>query len=336
MSLPTDDLPQSKNHRNWFIAVVVLTCVALYWLDGIVTSSIEGSSENWRQQVSILKSIIENFIAGAIAIVLLALTYRWIVDWLDPGDRVIEVPPTEITERLIRNARRTRNYVFMGNTASFVSSAVLPILVESARTSGQPKVIRLFLIDPTDSVAVEAYVGHRDRVANGTYRVADHEQATWFLPQEKKVPTAEEVKAKVLATIYVAAYMSRFPGMEISIYLRRSFTPFRADISDSEAVLTQESIAEAAVAFVARGHFYGWYHKEADAQKGQCVHFDFTSTRDTLRRLDLVHPTDSKEKLVASIQGLLLTLSNMGALAQNLPLVEKTAKIITRPERPYR
>ncbi|QRR32477.1 hypothetical protein JNX00_12345 [Hydrogenophaga sp. YM1] len=123
--------------------------------------------------------------------------------------------------------------------------------------------------------------------------------------------------------------------MNISICLRRSFTPFRADISDQEAVLTQESAAEAAVAFSARGHFYGWYQKEADAQKGQSEAFDFTASRDGLRNLNLAHPTGSYVELESSLHALLRFAQHLKPLAANSAVVSKAAKLIGRPKRPY-
>ena len=337
MSQSNDDLPQSRNHRNVVVAVVTVICFLLYAADYVITAVTDGTtSTSLKQHVSIIKSVIENLIAGAIAAVLLTLTYRWIVDWIDPGDRVIEVPTNDITDRLLGNARVTRSYVFIGNTASFVSSSVLPILVESARTSGHPKVVTLFLIDPIDVAAVDAYVGYRARVSKGAYKVADSEQATWFLPQFKKVETPDEVVAKILATIYIASYLALYPGMNISIYLRRSFTPFRADISDNEAVLTQESAAESAVAFASRGHFYGWYQKEADAQKGQGVAFDFTASRDALRSLKLAHPTDPQAELEASLKRLLTHFHHLAPLATRSTVLAKAAELINRPNRPYR
>jgi hypothetical protein len=337
MTNSSNELPSGRNHRYMFVSVVAATCAALYFLDLWLTTALEGiDSASIKQHISIFKSVIENLIAGAIAAVLLALTYRSVVAWIDPGDRVIEVPPTAITDRLIRNARSTRSYVFIGNTASFVSSSVLPALAESARTSGHPKLVTLFLIDPTDITAVAAYVGYRELVAQGSYRVADSEQATWFLPQQKRVETPDEVVAKVVASIYIAAYVALYPGMNVAIYLRRSFTPFRADISDQEAVLTQESAAESAVAFSSRGHFYGWYQKEADAQKGQGIAFDFSASRDGLRALKLAHPTDAAQEVESSLSALLSHFAHLAPLASNSSVVSKATKLISRPSRKYR
>lgn len=337
MSQSHDDLPQSRNHRIVFVIAVTAICVLLYIADYALTSAIDKSaSASMKQHVSIINSVIENLIAGSIAAVLLALTYRWIVDWIDPSDRVIEVPPSEITDRLLKNARSTRSYVFIGNTASFVSSSVLPILAESARTSGHPKAIKLFLIDPTDDSAVNAYVSYRARVSKGSHKVADCELAMWLPPQDKKIEMPDDVTAKILATIYVAAYVALHPGMSIAIYLRHSFTPFRADISDSEAVLTQESAAEAAVAFSARGHFYGWYQKEADAQKGQSLEFNLTASRDNLRALILAHPSDPVAELERSLDDLMHFCDHLAPLLTKTGVLSKAARLISRPKRSYR
>jgi hypothetical protein len=337
MSQSNDELPKSQNQRIVFVAVVSVICAVLYLGDYGLTALTDGStSTSVKEHVSIVKSVVENLIANAIAAAVIAFAIRRIIDWITPTDRVIEVPPGEITERLLKNSKDTRSYVFIGNTASFVSSSVLPILVESARRSGHPKVVTLFLIDPTDTAAVDAYVGYRARIAKAAYRVADIEQATWFLPQHKRGETPDEVVAKILATIYIAAHASQFPGMNISVYVRRSFTPFRADISDQEAVLTQESAEEAAVAFSARGHFYGWYQKEADAQKGQGVAFDFTAARDALRNLKLAYPTDPSAEVELSLRALLSHFPHLAPLATNSTVISKAAALIGRPSRPYR
>lgn len=336
MTESKDDLPQSQNQRIVFIVVVSLFCLGLYFADyGLNALIEEAKSDSSKRQLSIMTSVIENLIAGAIAAVLLALAYRWIVNWIEPGDRVIEVPPGQITDRLMRNARSTRSYVFIGNTASFVSTSVLPVLVETARTSGHPKTVTLFLIDPINGAAVDAYVSYRARVAKGAYKVADTELAMWSLPQSKKIDSPDEVVAKILATFYIAAYAALHPGVNIVIYLRGSFTPFRADISDREAVLTQESALESAVVFSSRGHFYGWYHKEADAQKGQGEPFNLTASRDDLRMLNLAHPTAARSTIESSLSALLSHFGYFAPLMQKSAVIAKAAELIGRPKGQY-
>ena len=338
MSTSNSDLPQSRNHRFVFIFSVSFICAVLYILDyhWLTPASLDSTSETLKNNALILKSVVENLIAGAIAALLLAITYRWVVAWIDPTDRVIEVPPVGITDRLLDNARITRNYVFIGNTAGFVSSAILPILTELARKSGHPRVISLFLIDPIDESAVDAYVAYRERVAKGTHKSADSEEAMWVRPVELKIDTPDEVVAKILAAVYVAAYASLYPGVNVAVYLRRSFTPFRADISDGEAVLTQESPLESAVAFSSRGHFYGWYQKEAEAQKGQSVSFDFTLLRDVLRRLRLAHPTASSSELEKSLRQLISKLPHLSPIAHRVHAISIAAKLIGKPNLKYR
>jgi len=337
MNNSADELPKSRNHVVAFVCAILCICVGLYVVDVHVAESAGASdaSDDWKQHAGIIRSVIENLIAGAIAAMLLAMTYRWVLALIDPSDRVIELPPGSITERLKKNARKTRSYLFIGNTASFVSTTVLPILVESSRSSGHPKSLSLFLIDPTDAVAIASYVAYRDRVGRSASKAADETLAIWIPPQARKVESCEEVIAKVLSAIYLAAFAAVFPGMSVSVFVRRSFTPFRADISDSEVVLTQESASESAVAFSARGHFYGWYQKEADAQKGQVQAIDLSAMREELRALDLAYPTAPRQEIAASLTALIGLVPYLAPLLATPGVVDLAAKKICSPNRQY-
>lgn len=332
-----DELPKSKRHLITFIIAVFTICVATYALDVWITRSTEESSPTGlKLHLLIIKSIAENLIAGAIAALILALTYRYIVWIMRPGDRVIEVPPREITSRLIKNAQKTRSYVFIGNTATFVASSILPILRESARTSGRPISISLFLINPTNNRVLKEYVTHKYKAAQGALKTADNETTRWVSPSaDPKQETHESAAAKVLAAVYLGAYASIQPGVTVCIYLRNMFTPFRADITDGEAVLTQESPNDSAVAFSADGHFYGWYHKEAEAQKQQMHELDLANLSTALRNANLAHPSESTSQVQASLITLLAMIPILAPLRKNSGLMAATVRRICRPRHDY-
>jgi hypothetical protein len=229
MSTSPADLPANRRHLFVFVALIGALSIALYWVDLQVAKALESPDLTaiWKPHASIIRAILENLIAGAIAAILLALTYRWVVALIDPADRVIEVAPGAITERLLKNASRTRSYTFIGNTASFVSAAVLPVIVDSARSSGLPKSVSLFLVDPTDTRAVASYVGYKDRVIRAASRVADQGLAMWVPPAaDRPTEMPDNVVAKVLAAIYLAAFAALPSGVSVAVYLRRSITRF--------------------------------------------------------------------------------------------------------------
>ncbi|MCY1167886.1 hypothetical protein D9M73_78600 [compost metagenome] len=335
-----DDLPQAPRHAWVAVAIVLSLCVALYVLDVYLTGWIKDQNfpAAHRLHTEIVKAVLENFIAGAIAALLLALTYRWVIQLITSGDRVLEISPSQITERLLKNAKLTRNYVFIGNTATFVTASVLPILVDSASSkNGSNRTIALYILDPTDPSSVSSYVVFKDRVDRSISKVSDSHLAQWIKPNlGEPSETHIDVKAKILAAIYLAAYASLHQGITMTVFLRKSFTPFRADISDAEVVLTQESASEAAVAFSKDGHFYRWYQKDAEAQQDQSQKLDFTSRRSLLRGLMLAHPRDSKIDIELSLVRLLENIDHLTHLKAFPQVLQATTARISRPTHGYK
>lgn len=333
-----DGLPANRRLLRLFILFAVVAVFILYWLDLQLSHWLSAKTVSLvlQRHGPIVRSILENLIAGAIGAILLALGSRWVISVFDPRDRVIEVPPASITSRLIKNAEGTRTYTFLGNTASFVTAAILPILVDSARRSGHPRTVRLFLMDPTADSAIAAYVGYRDRVARALSIDADRELARWISPQrEVHGERAENIAAKVVAAVYLAAYASTHAGVDATVYLRSSFTPSRVDMSDREVVLTQEARHESAVAFSSDGHFYGWFQKQADAEREQAIALELSTRREALRGLSLPGPSGSREEVRSAIHGVLSLFDHLQPLAAQTSVVSKAAEYIVRPRHPY-
>ena len=295
------DLPRSNNHILVVVLVLLTFIVLLYFFNLYLTPA---ENEKASSHALLVKSILENTMGGVIAALALALTYRSIIRFVEPGDRVIEVAPRTISSRLQENARRAGNYTFIGNTATFVAASILPILCARAQSTGHTVAARIFVIDPRDAEVIAAYIRHKSRVGIAKSRIADADMAAWIRPTFDAMPeSADEAMAKLYACIYLCAYASKSAGVEISVLLRRSFTPFRADVSDKEVILTQESAGEAAVAFSARGHFYGWYDKEAEALEQQCTRVSLT-TDEKVERTVLAHPSSARERIESSFDRL--------------------------------
>jgi hypothetical protein len=337
----SDSLPRDQRRLAFAILVVLGISIACYlvdvWLLQIVESrKTRDSNDEIALYLMVVRSILESLIAGSLAALILTLVYRWVSNWIDPGDRVEEVAATQITQRLLRNARDSRHYTFIGNTATFVTTAVLPVLTDAARTSSQMRAFTLYLVDPIDTATVESYKNYSDGVARQSSKVSDATLAAWVRPTEVISPQkVSDVVGKVLAAIYLASYGVSTHGLTGAIYLRRAFTPFRLDLSDREAVLTQESASESAVAFSARGHFYGWYQKECEALRAQCIHLDLTGLRDKLR-LALVHPAESKAEIEQAMKRLLALLPHLSPLSSNQDAIAAAVSRVARPTHAYK
>lgn len=303
--MPLDsDLPKGRNQLPVVVALLLGFVVILYLADYLLTEA--GGLGSTRHGL-LARSILENTIAGAFAAIVLALSCRWAVRLVEPGDRVIEIPPGAISDRLKNNARRTSRYGFIGNTATFVTAAVLPILCARSQRSGQSVFVRIFIIDPRDTDVVTAYVRHKSRVRVSNSKIADYDLASWTRPSgESAAESFDMALSKLYACLYLCAYASKSSGVEIIVHLRKSFTPFRADVSDSEVILTQESASEAAVAFSANGHFYGWYDKETEALLQQCTPVALTGNVD-VERIHLAHPSSARTDIERSFDELFST-----------------------------
>jgi len=333
---PDGDLPSHKRHVQTIGVVLLISLALMYWLDiSVSTKAASGAVDVDKLRWGIAKAVIENLMAGIAAAFALAVAYRAVVRLFDPVDRVVEIGASEISGRLLRNARRTWKYTFIGNTATFVSASVLPIMLARAREARRGVVISIFIIDPRDEAAVHAYVSHKNRVRLARAQNADTYSPAWVRPSgQSNAEPPETTLAKLYACIYLCAYASKASGIDMGLFMRRSFTPFRADISETEAVLTQESSSESAVAFSSHGHFYGWYMKESEALQAQCERLDLSPTG-AIAQLALEHPTGSRANIKASLVTLLGIASRGKPFTPSPAVLENAVNRIIRPSHSY-
>ena len=337
------DLPSKKKHMRIGLAAVVLLSLGLYFLDSWIVDEMQrqlvlekDGKANWLKVLGIMRPIVESLIAGSILTIVLATIFRWIVKYVDPRDRVIEISPGYITERLRENARMTSRYIFIGNTATFVTASVLPIVVDIAREDKQLRRVDLYIIDPMDEPSVVSYSLFKKQVSEENTRVGDQMFGKWVAPLfPAPFDTEPKVISKLIAAIYLAAYASVQSSMEVNVYLRRSFTPFRADITEREVVLTQESAKEAAVAFSASGDFYKWYHKEAAAQQNQAVKIDLTAKRSELLSLGLQHPGKDKQAIRGAMVALINAYPHLSSLSARMDVIAFAVDRVARPSHSY-
>ena len=186
----SDELPTAKRHLRVAVALVILFIALCLWADWWSIEQASGLAKLDQNDVRIsylgtLRSILENLIASALAVLLLGLMYRFVIAWIDPADRVVEISAAQITDRLIANARKSQAYLFVGNTATFVTTAVVPVLTDAGRTASRSRTITLFLIDPLDQITVDNYREYSDRVAQEATKVSDATLATWIRPSSQ-------------------------------------------------------------------------------------------------------------------------------------------------------
>lgn len=326
------------------VIAVAAFCTLLFFINIFVAKEIAkevaippAGESDWSRGLVTVKSVIDSLIAAAIAALLLSFIFKLIVNLIDPQDRVLEIAPSDITARLQENARNTQSYIFIGNTATFVTASIIPILVDIAQLTNFRRSVELFILDPMSDQAVKSYISHKKRVAIAISEIFDQKSTRWIQQMEVgKVDDEDQVAGKLVAAIYFSAFASLQTSMEMRVFLRASFTSFGVDMSDKEVVLTQESTDEAAVAFSARGEFYKWYKKEAFSQQGQAVCIDFSRMRNELKNLSLPHPSCRPEIIRSSLICLLRLFPYLSSLSERQYVLDYAVARIKSPTHSYR
>jgi hypothetical protein len=311
-NLIQDDLPRPTRQVMGALALVLCIMVSAYWIDILLRTYSEDQNISTFQKnnYTIIISIVENLVAGSVAAVMLALSYRWITLSIDAKDRITEIKAHNIRERLLVNAQKTINYIFMGNTATFVSTSVLPIL-KDARETSIDRGIEIHIIDPMEIAVIGQYVNFKNDTPPKPILSPLGRFPVWGEKREERKPeSSHDVLVKLLTAIYLSAYASTSATLKVELYLRKSFTPFRADITESEAVLTQESAKESAVSFSKHVHFYSWYNKEVQSQRMQSKKIAFSDVRNALLSSNLAEPGNKQEKNYKHHIELVITILN--------------------------
>lgn len=291
------DSGNQKLHFICYSLIFIFLCSVGLFLINLI----EGLNENgigWIARKSTI-SILENLIAGGVAAIILAFISDYILKFVDPKNKVEEIPSSKISDRLKFNANKTNNYLFIGNTASFVTREIIPIIFKKSVETNIKKKVSIYLLDPSCDEAVKAYVSYKNRILFSDYK-GQFGFKGCELCEDKKT-SVDDVIATIVCTLYLAAYVSQSNFIDVEIYFRKYFTPFRADISDTEVVLTQESKKDPAVGFSERGQFFNWYKKEADVLIHQSVKIDLNFLKTDNSSTRITNPTDEKNKIEESI-----------------------------------
>jgi len=192
-------------------------------------------------------SIIENLIgtifisiAGAIGLYYLSPPEDhdlYAITSIDPSGKAIS--------KLLRlAAKESSEWIFQGGSGTWLRSETMPLLAKEARVESSVIKLCVQIIDPTNAEAVKAYTDYR--------RGSD--QPDW---------TVERTQAELLATIVACAiYTYAEPNLKIALYLRKTFSRFRFDLSSKYVVITTADPRAPAIKAPSHSHYYAQYKQD--------------------------------------------------------------------------
>src|SRR5262249_35593561 len=143
----------------------------------------------------------------------------------------------DIGERMKLLPLNTSQYVFWGRSGSFFRAYPLLELDRQAREERKTIDIEVLLPDPADQKLVESY--------------------TAIVKSLGETPAKDSFLLNVLVTSLACAIISANNRLiRIRIFYSRFLPAFRVDISEKDAILTQDDPKKAALFFEPRSEFY--------------------------------------------------------------------------------
>jgi hypothetical protein len=131
--------------------------------------------------------------------------------------------------------QRTDLWYFKGGTGTFIRAVTLPECIENARRRNGTLDFRIEIVDPTDE-------GLCDRYARFRRSLSDRPDATGELW------TVDRTRKESYATILAACWYQQRSGLlKVDVWLSPVMTTFRADLSSSCVVITQEDPSAPAI-----------------------------------------------------------------------------------------
>lgn len=213
-------LKLSTMHRRSVIAVMFLSLAATLVLLWAVSGKLG----------SVVEALVTSLL-GAILSILVA--YFLFVLLVSKGKvELYELQPREITKEFDIILAEATSWHYKGNFGRYLRGKVLPTLNRGAS-------VVVCIIDPSDRSLCEKHAGYRSRI-NSIDKGVRY--------------TADSVALQVLVTIIICGWYKSNKGVDIRVYLTRTYDPVRIDANQSTMIVTVEDRRSPALKLI-KGHF---------------------------------------------------------------------------------
>jgi len=163
-----------------------------------------------------------------------------------------------IGKALERMTVEASSYHFRGGTGTYLRSATLPRLYRrSGTTAGSRRTVEIEIIDPGSAATCERYA---------RYRRALDSQRAGATPSEW---TARRVRLESSGTVLAAVWFSQHTSLSPRVFVTERISSLRFDMSDSEAIVTNEDRELPALLVSRRNTFYFALRAELELSQEQ-------------------------------------------------------------------
>lgn len=236
----------TRNDRKKFYPSFLLFLLILILLRLFVIPSI--TSENDKNQVyDIINSTLDALFSTSFATVAIAELIGFFIPNIIKISRIETIEPIEIKKEFRESLSTTTSWHYRGGCGRYNRSVTIPELGKRSLSDNVTHNITIQIIDPSNSELCMKYSDYRNSLKSA--------RTNKWSPQK--------VKIDLLATIAIC-YINKniYPKLEIKIGLLQTFSIWRIDLSDKQAIITKEEKSESALKCVEKTLFYNSYNED--------------------------------------------------------------------------
>ena len=239
---------------NYTLLVVVFITILLLRMFVVPELLPSSKDTDW---LSISRSVLDALIATVLVTTSVTLAFWWTRPPQSEGGTDAFIQPFEVGQSLRNAAISSREWYYLGQTARYVRSRILPMFADEAKSRNEKRIVRVMLINPQNDTACKYYAEYRS-----VCRSADLDSKDW---------TEGRAKSEVLATVLCCLELkSKNPNLEVGVGFLTYVSLFRIDFSQSLVLITQEDGQEPAIRYYNHSRFYDSYRREIEMAWDQC------------------------------------------------------------------
>jgi hypothetical protein len=253
---------QHKSRRRNFIFTVLGILILIFLIRIYVIPHHYPSPQS--DGVEYFKSILDKISISLIVSVFIA----WFLFKIEIPEEVTKleiIEPNRLKELFTRARLDSNFWFFSGGTGRYTRAVTFPEMSKLSQDLNESRNFRILLLNPKDINLCAKYAIYRNSLKS-----AKSKKDNW---------TKEYVQNEIIATI-CSAYIQKSinPLLEISIYLKSTFSTMRIDLSQSNCIVTKEDKKDLALLTPNNTYLYKTYKEEIFHLSKQCIELDMTGS----------------------------------------------------------
>jgi hypothetical protein len=219
--------------------------------------------------IEYFKSILDKISTSLIVSIIIA----WFLFKIEIPEEVTKleiIEPNRLKEVFTRARLDSNFWFFSGGAGRYTRAVTLPEMSKLSQDLNESRNFRILLLNPNDINLCDKYSDYRNSLKSVKSKTDN-----W---------TKEYVQNEIIATI-CSAYIQKSlnPLLEISIFLKSTFSTMRIDLSQSNCIVTKEDKKDLALLTPANTYLYKTYKEEIFHLSKQCLELDMKGSIENVK-----------------------------------------------------